>query len=74
MLSINLELKKLSNSSGNSFTTFSSSLFDLLPSLTSLDISENPIECDCGVKEFIEFAQKEDSKFLNQVSDLDGLR
>ncbi|KAF8368405.1 lron-8 [Pristionchus pacificus] len=58
-------LKRL-DLSGNSFTTFSSSLFDLLPSLTSLDISENPIECECGMKEFIEFAQKEDSKFLNQ--------
>ncbi|GMT27507.1 hypothetical protein PFISCL1PPCAC_18804 [Pristionchus fissidentatus] len=52
--------------SGNLFTSFSTSLFDSLPNLSTLDISDNPIECDCNMKSFIEFAQKDDTKFLNQ--------
>ncbi|GMR51693.1 hypothetical protein PMAYCL1PPCAC_21888 [Pristionchus mayeri] len=52
--------------SGNLFNSFSSALFDALPNLFALDISDNPLVCDCDLKPFIEFAQKEDSRFLNQ--------
>ncbi|GMS98601.1 hypothetical protein PENTCL1PPCAC_20776 [Pristionchus entomophagus] len=52
--------------SGNSFTSLSSSLFDSLPNLNALDVSDNPIECECEMKEFIAFAQKENARFLNQ--------
>ncbi|PAV86859.1 hypothetical protein WR25_13176 [Diploscapter pachys] len=52
--------------SGNQIKTIPVTLWQSLPSLTSLDISKNPLQCDCQLEPFIKIATTENFDFLNQ--------
>ncbi|VDO76646.1 unnamed protein product [Heligmosomoides polygyrus] len=45
-----------------------SSLWDSLESLSSLDVSGNPLHCDCSMQPFSAIAKQEKYSFLNQVT------
>lgn len=61
-----LQTLKALDLSGNKFVTFSSTLWDSLPQLTTLDISSNPIRCDCQLQPFLRIVRSEHSDFSNQ--------
>ncbi|KAI1718034.1 leucine rich repeat domain-containing protein [Ditylenchus destructor] len=52
----------------NQLTTFDfdPNCFANLPSLDSIDVSKNPLKCDCDLREFHVFAIDEVNDFLNQ--------
>nr|CDJ91487.1 Leucine-rich repeat domain containing protein [Haemonchus contortus] len=52
--------------SGNHFTVFPTTLWDSLESLSTLDISGNPLNCDCSMQPFSAIAKQEKYSFLNQ--------
>lgn len=52
--------------SGNHITNLPSSLWDSLESLSSLDVSGNPLHCDCSMQPFSAIAKQEKYSFLNQ--------
>ncbi|KJH53334.1 leucine Rich repeat-containing domain protein [Dictyocaulus viviparus] len=52
--------------SRNHFTTFSTTLWESLESLSTLDISENPLHCDCSLQPFAMLAKQEKYSFVNQ--------
>ncbi|VDL82416.1 unnamed protein product [Nippostrongylus brasiliensis] len=52
--------------SGNHFTNVPTSLWDSLESLSTLDISGNPLHCDCALQPFSAIAKQEKYSFLNQ--------
>jgi hypothetical protein len=52
---------------------FRNNRFEIVPamiykdlSLNTIDISQNPLQCDCKLEEFIKFATEDSSNFLNQ--------
>ncbi|KAK6018428.1 leucine Rich repeat-containing domain protein, partial [Ostertagia ostertagi] len=53
--------------SGNHFTVVPTSLWDSLESLSTLDISGNPLNCDCSLQPFSTIAKQEKYSFLNQL-------
>ncbi|ETN76732.1 leucine Rich repeat-containing domain protein [Necator americanus] len=52
--------------SRNQFTSIPASLWDSLESLSTLDISGNPLHCDCALQPFSNIARQEKYSFLNQ--------
>ncbi|KAK5965925.1 Leucine Rich repeat-containing domain protein [Trichostrongylus colubriformis] len=52
--------------SGNQFTVLPTTLWDSLESLSTLDISGNPLNCDCSLQPFSQIAKQEKYSFLNQ--------
>lgn len=54
--------------SGNQLGTIPTTVWKALPSLDSIDVSKNPLKCDCDLREFHVFAIDEVNDFLNQVS------
>ncbi|EYC36937.1 hypothetical protein Y032_0842g2635 [Ancylostoma ceylanicum] len=52
--------------SGNLFTNIPITLWDSLESLSTLDISGNPLHCDCSLQPFSVIAKQEKYSFLNQ--------
>ncbi|CAB3407919.1 unnamed protein product [Caenorhabditis bovis] len=48
---------------GNKIHHIPADLWDRMPSLTSLDISKNPLHCDCSM---VEMVKSDDISFLNQ--------
>ncbi|CAI4224167.1 unnamed protein product [Auanema sp. JU1783] len=61
-----LQSLKALDLSGNNFTTIPASLWESLPVLTSLDISNNPLQCDCSLEPFLHIAKSENNDFMNQ--------
>ncbi|EFO27735.1 leucine Rich Repeat family protein [Loa loa] len=52
--------------SGNEFSTLSTHLWEILPGLTSVDISSNPLNCDCDIMPVIKELSKSPTSSLNQ--------
>uniref|UniRef100_A0AC34R549 Major facilitator superfamily (MFS) profile domain-containing protein n=1 Tax=Panagrolaimus sp. JU765 TaxID=591449 RepID=A0AC34R549_9BILA len=50
----------------NKFSVVSPTIWDNLESLNTLDVSNNPLVCDCSNQEFIKFANEDRNVFLNQ--------
>lgn len=51
---------------GNKFTTVPTSLWDRLGQVTALDISSNPLSCDCSLQPMVAIARDEQYDFINQ--------
>jgi hypothetical protein len=51
---------------GNQLTTIPQTLWKGLPSLDTMDFSRNPLNCDCELQPFHEFARSETNSFLDQ--------
>nr|CTP81911.1 Bm5930, isoform f [Brugia malayi] len=52
--------------SGNEFSTLSTHLWEVLPSLTTVDISSNPLYCDCDIIPAIKELSKSPTSSFNQ--------
>ncbi|CAD5206648.1 unnamed protein product [Bursaphelenchus okinawaensis] len=50
----------------NKFVSVPSKVWKTLPSLNTLDLSKNPLTCDCELQGFHEFALDESNSFLSQ--------
>ncbi|VDM59004.1 unnamed protein product [Angiostrongylus costaricensis] len=50
----------------DTFCKFSTTLWDSLESLSTLDISSNPLHCDCTLQPFVTLAKQEKYSFVNQ--------
>lgn len=53
--------------SGNELFTLSIHLWEVLPSLTTIDISSNPLNCDCDIMPAIKELSRSPTSSLNQV-------
>ncbi|EJW76269.1 hypothetical protein WUBG_12825 [Wuchereria bancrofti] len=53
--------------SGNEFSTLSTHLWEVLPSLTTVDISSNPLYCDCDIMPAIKELSRSPTSSFNQV-------
>lgn len=53
--------------SKNQFFNVMPKLWKSLPLLDTMDLSRNPLLCNCELENFREFAQLESNSFLNQV-------
>uniref|UniRef100_A0A1I7ZAK2 LRRCT domain-containing protein n=1 Tax=Steinernema glaseri TaxID=37863 RepID=A0A1I7ZAK2_9BILA len=51
---------------GNQFAVIHEHLYNGPIELTGFDVSRNPLKCDCTAKNFVKYAQREDSFFINQ--------
>uniref|UniRef100_A0A1I8EV31 LRRCT domain-containing protein n=1 Tax=Wuchereria bancrofti TaxID=6293 RepID=A0A1I8EV31_WUCBA len=52
--------------SGNEFSTLSTHLWEVLPSLTTVDISSNPLYCDCDIMPAIKELSRSPTSSFNQ--------
>lgn len=53
--------------SGNEFSTVSIHLWEVLPSLTTVDISLNPLNCNCDIMPAIKELSRSPTSSINQV-------
>ncbi|CAJ0577638.1 unnamed protein product, partial [Mesorhabditis spiculigera] len=51
---------------GNKLETVPATLYDMLPSLNAVDVSKNPLVCDCALMPFLKIAREDPNNFLNQ--------
>ncbi|TKR92201.1 hypothetical protein L596_006899 [Steinernema carpocapsae] len=58
-------LKNL-NLRANHFERIPNHLYNGPVELTGIDVSYNPLKCDCEAKDFVKYAQDEDSFYINQ--------
>ncbi|KAE9550456.1 hypothetical protein FO519_006321 [Halicephalobus sp. NKZ332] len=61
-----LENLKVLDLRSNKFSTIPSLLWNSLESLDTLDISSNPLQCDCKLQPLVKFANEDPNIFLNQ--------